>query len=114
MQMVQGIGHITFFEPNRNNEYLIIKPFRLFQRDLQFLMAISLLFVKYPRETNDNHIAFEDCLANFILPILPGLEFFNIKPDSHSIFYHTVIEFLDSCLIIMCMANEDYGILFRW
>ena len=76
MQMLQTLGHITNFKADRDDEDLIVKQFRFLQGDLQFLMAIALLFIEFPRKTDDHEITLENRFADFMLPILPGLKIF--------------------------------------
>ena len=87
VQMTQGLRHGTPLQPEGDDEDLIIrKRPRLFEGELQFLVAVSALFVESPRKTDDHRVTFEDRLADLILPVLPGLEVVRIQPCIHVIF----------------------------
>ena len=107
VQVTQGCGHITFFKPHRDNEDLIVsQQFRLFERDLEFLMPITRLLIESARKADDDHVAFEDRLADLTLPVLTGLEILCIQPGTHTILDESAIEFVHGCLVTVGMNQK--------
>ena len=106
--MMQRLGHIAFLKPHWNDEDLMIsKQFCFFECDLQFFMAVALLLVEASRKTDDDHITFEDRLADLVLPVLSRLEFFRIQPDIDSIFDEARIKFMNNFPVTMGV-NQKY------
>ena len=112
MQGTQRLGHLTFFKPDRNDKNLIIREkFQLFERDLQLFVTISLMFVKAPREADDNNIAFKERSADLVLPVLPRLESFHIQPGVDSIPGEAMVEFVNGYLVTVCVDKENMILL---
>lgn len=85
-----------------------------FKHNLQFFMAIPTLPVELSRKTNNDYIAPKYGFADFRLPILPWLEFFSVQPGTYPSFDDALIESVNGCLVMMCMAKENFEILFQW
>jgi len=112
MQAVQGLGHVALFQSRRDDEdFIVRKEVRFFEREFQFLMAVSMLFIEVVCEADDDRIAFEDRITDLVLPILPGLESFRIKPDIQSILDQTLIQFVDGFPVAVCVDEEDARLL---
>lgn len=112
MQVTQGVRHVTYLQPDRYDENLIIgKQPCLLESNLQFLMAVSLLPVKCLREADHDNHAFEECPADLMLPILPGLESLGIQPDVDAIPDKTVIEFVDGFPVAVRVDKKNFRLL---
>lgn len=69
-------------------------------------MAITLLLVESARKADDHHIAFENRLADLVLPILPGLEVFCIQPGIDPILDEARIEFVNGFLSLWAWTRN--------
>ena len=85
MEVTQRFGHVAFFEAHGEDENFVHEQVRFFEGDFQFLVAVAVLFVERPRQADDDRVASEDCLADFALPVLPGLELLGVEPRINSI-----------------------------
>ena len=107
VEAAQGVGHLAGFESHRDDENIIIgQEAQSFERKFQFLVAVSLLFVESFRDTDDDHPAFEDRIADDTLPILPGLQVHRIQPDVQPVANQAPIQSADGFRIFMGMDQK--------
>jgi hypothetical protein len=100
--MAQGFGHIALFEAHRDDENFIVREeVRFFEREFEFLVPIALLFIESIRKADNGYVTLEEGIADLILPILPGLETFRIKPNVQPVSDQTLIQLADSVPVIV-------------
>ena len=108
VEMAQGFRHIAFLQTYRNNEDFIVgKEIGLFKSEFQFFVAVSLLFIKSTRKAHQHQVTLEDGIANFALPVLPGLEPFCIKSGIEPVINQALIKFINGFLVTVCVDEKD-------
>lgn len=114
MQMPQGLGQVTFFQPYGNDEdFIVWKKVRFFEREFQFFVAVSVLFIESAREAGEDNVTLDERIADLILPVLPGLESFRIEPDVQSILNQTLVQLVDDFPVTVCVDKEYIFLLYR-
>lgn len=100
MEVAQRARHLTVFQAYRNDkDPAILQKFCLFERDLEFLMTETRLFIEGPRKTDKNQIATEDRPADLMRPVLSRLKVLCVQPGIDSIPDQAVVKFTDSIFI---------------
>lgn len=113
MQMSQGLGHVTFLQPYGDDEdFIVWKKVRFFEREFQFLVAVSVLSVESAREADEDNVTLDERIADLVLPILPGLKSFRIEPDVQSILNQTLVQLVDDFSVTVCVDKEYIFLLY--
>ena len=108
MEVAQGFWRVTVLQSYGDDEdFIVRKKVSFFECEFEFLVTVSVLFIKAARETDEDHFTFEDGIANLILPILPGLKSFRVEPGMDAIPGHALIKFVDSFPVAVCVEEED-------
>ena len=66
-----------------------------------------MTLIEPTRKADDDHVTFEDRLADLVLPVLPGLQVLHIHPNAHFVLDKAAIKFMDGFPVGMCMDQKD-------
>lgn len=108
MEAAQRDRHFTFGKAHRDDKDSIFgEKVGFFERQFQFLMTVSMLFIETARKADNYHVTLEERIADLILPILPGLEPFRIEPDVEPVSNQTLVQLVGS-LPVTVRVDEEY------
>ena len=108
MEVAQRFRRFTFLQARRDDENLVTgEEVRFFERKFEFFVAVSVLLIEVARQADDDHVTFEQGLADLLLPILPRLESLRVKPDVQSVSDQPLIQLADSFPVTVRVDEED-------